>query len=123
MSAEIEKAETLLERPPYYVEFGTGKAGCLVSVEVANQLTDKFANNYPNKKRAWTFDKELIGQLLSMEGCVGIRIYVGIDEEDQLSPVLFGVTKDGQDIREPSRNPGNPVVLDYGWPCPPYCGS
>ena len=45
-----------------------------------------------------TFDRAAFDQLLSQEGCVGIRIYYGMDEESNVKLVAVGVDKNGQDI-------------------------
>ena len=78
-----------------------------------------------------TFDRAAFDQLLSQEGCVGIRIYYGMDEESNVKLVAVGVDKNGQDIltsTTASKKTTNDETTDDavfalsdGLRCPPYC--
>ena len=78
-----------------------------------------------------TFDRAAFDQLLSQEGCVGIRIYYGMDEESNVKLVAVGVDKNGQDIltsttasKKTTNNETTDdavFALSDGLRCPPYC--
>ena len=78
-----------------------------------------------------TFDRAAFDQLLSQVGCVGIRIYYGMDEESNVKLVAVGVDKNGQDIltsTTASKKTTNDETTDDavfalsdGLRCPPYC--
>ena len=72
-----------------------------------------------------TFDRRAIDQLLALDGCVGIRIYTGLDEEFKLRLILVGVNDKGQDliIPDPTEGAGTEVglVVEEGARCPPFC--
>ena len=56
--------------------------------------------------------KDLLGDILEQQGCMGIRFYFGKDDNDKLTLVLRSADKDGNDIGIY----GNRLVF-----CPPNC--
>ena len=46
-----------------------------------------------------TFDRAAFDQLLAQPGCVGIRIYFGMDEEMNVKLIVVGVNEKDEDIR------------------------
>jgi hypothetical protein len=77
-----------------------------------------------------TFDRTAFDQLLAQEGCVGIRIYYGMDEDLQVKLVVVGVDENDQDIRNSNSNKklkndsieDEPIfALASGTRCPPDC--
>ena len=78
-----------------------------------------------------TFERAAFDQLLAQEGCVGIRIYYGMDEESNVKLVVVGVDENDQDIRQSASNlrkvkndnaVNEPVfALSDSLRCPPYC--
>ena len=72
-----------------------------------------------------TFNRTAIDKLLALPGCVGIRIYSGLDEEFKLHSILVGVNEKGEDLIIPTttaatEEEGGEVVED-GMRCPPNC--
>jgi hypothetical protein len=59
------------------------------------------------------FGKTALGDVLRQDGCVGIRIYYAI-KDDQSNLVLVGVSADGEDLQDGD-------ILELGLPCPPRC--
>jgi hypothetical protein len=45
-----------------------------------------------------TVDAELVQQLLDQPGCVGMRIYSGMDEKNLIHSIIVGVNAEDQDI-------------------------
>ncbi|HYH14988.1 MAG TPA: hypothetical protein VD794_07205 [Flavisolibacter sp.] len=73
-----------------------------------------------------TFDRAAIDRLLALPGCVGIRIYTGMDDEDKLHSILVGVNDKGEDLIIPSNTVGltaenDGVVVEDAVRCPPHC--
>ncbi|MFT5777744.1 MAG: hypothetical protein ACI837_000692 [Crocinitomicaceae bacterium] len=60
------------------------------------------------------FGKDILTALLDQEGCVGIRMYYGIDDEEQKVLILAGANGEENDILE--------LVADKSMPCPSRCG-
>ena len=78
-----------------------------------------------------TFDRAAFDKLLAQDGCVGVRIYYGMDEDLNVNLVVVGVNEKDHDIR-PSASSlkkvknddmiDEPVLaLASGLRCPPYC--
>ena len=78
-----------------------------------------------------TFERAAFDQLLAQEGCVGIRIYYGMDEESNVKLVAVAVDKNDQDILNSNSNlkkvqayetTEEPMLaLSDGLRCPPFC--
>jgi len=113
-----------------------------VSSDKAKQLTSHYEKNKDSilKKRfhgkailptCETFDRAAFDQLLSQEGCVGIRIYYGMDKESNVKLVVVGVDEKDQDMIGSNSKMkkiksieiiDEPVLaLSDGLRCPPNC--
>lgn len=73
-----------------------------------------------------TFNRKAIERLLALPGCVGIRIYTGLDDELKLHSILVGVNEKGEDLTIPSTTVGldaaeEDVVVEDAIRCPPNC--
>ncbi len=66
--------------------------------------------------KAGFFGKDALQGILDQEGCVGIRVYYGEDDNGTPQLVLVGADADTNDIIE-----GN--LAQRQVPCPPYCGK
>ena len=53
---------------------------------------------------------------LAQEGCVGIRIYGGVNETGHISPVIVGVLSSGANLAKGE-------LAERAPPCPPECGE
>ena len=113
-----------------------------ISLDRAQQLTSYYEKNKSKILKdeftykdtlpvSETFDRAAFDQLLSQEGCVGIRIYLGMDEKHEVSLVLRGINEKNEDISaltsktkkaENSSIDEEPVfALSSGIRCPPNC--
>ncbi|AWA30449.1 hypothetical protein HYN48_10325 [Flavobacterium magnum] len=91
-------------------------AGQQITLETALALTGNFRAKYPEAVQGYLISAENIKMILAQEGCTGIRIYNGYDEETgQITPVIVG-TNSGNDMC-------SGVILDKALPCPNYCDS
>ena len=112
-----------------------------ISLDKVKQLTSRYEKNkktilkneFQNGETlptCETFERAAFDQLLGQDGCVGIRIYYGMDEESNVKLVAVGVDENDQDILKANSNitkiksaeTEEPVfALSDGLRCPPYC--
>ena len=60
--------------------------------------------------------KDQVLELLNQKGCVGLRVYFGLDADGVPTPVLTGIDAADNDLTDG-------VILEQLWPCPPFCGG
>lgn len=89
--------------------------GEIVSLDEAKAMTAAYRAAHPNEVKAQLYDKGLIEQVLNQQGCVGIRIYHGIDNGN-LCSVIVGVDAQEEDMH-------NGIILEKGTLCPPKCST
>ncbi len=78
--------------------------------------------NVPRMPESLTYYKNAIDELLSPEGCIGLRIYPAMDANNQFALLLVAVDEQGDDILGDggtSLVPGGRFI-DEGQTCPPY---
>ena len=78
-----------------------------------------------------TFERAAFDKILAQDGCVGVRIYYGMDDDLQVSLILIGVDRNGQDIQKTGGNlskkkdgdiSDDPIMaFSGGLRCPPNC--
>jgi hypothetical protein len=73
-----------------------------------------------------TFDRQAFDKVLSQSGCVQLRVYYGLNENQQLRAIVVGVNEKGEDMlpseESTDDDEGNTIVED-GFTCPPICGG
>jgi hypothetical protein len=102
----------------------TGQESDAISLETAKNWTEAHQASGQEGPRAHFFGSAIIKQILSQEGCVGIRAYYSLDESGTKQLILVGVTADGNNMLPSSLqlNPDDPnTIADASWPCPTYC--
>lgn len=68
-----------------------------------------------------TFEREAFDKLLARDGCTGIRIYLGMDNSNQLKLVIVGVNENKQDMVSTSDLLETEEVIENGVRCPVEC--
>ncbi len=106
----------------------TGEEDHSITLAAAEQMMAAFQKDNPYDTYGWFFGRKAIEALLAQDGCVGIRIYGGLNQDGQFSPVLFGVTAKGDDIGGGGLSKAlfdSTVVgpREMTVPCPPFCGG
>lgn len=91
-------------------------AGSIITLSEGSEMTAEFRKAYPNASKAVYYTADVYEELLAQSGCVGIRIYFGIDENDKLNTVLVGVDREGNDLYLKK-------IYERALVCPPYCSS
>tara|TARA_R110002072_G_scaffold303135_2_gene495231 strand:+ start:20887 stop:21198 length:312 start_codon:yes stop_codon:yes gene_type:complete len=80
----------------------------------------KWTSNYRKSKsegdpNGHTFGKDILNNILNQEGCVGIRMYYGIDDDGEKILILAGVKANEDDITD--------LIVDKSVSCPSRCGT
>ncbi|MBX2969804.1 MAG: hypothetical protein KF803_10580 [Cyclobacteriaceae bacterium] len=100
-----------------------GKEGDAIDFAVAR----KWVNNYQEKNasgnKAHFFGYEILKEILSLEGCVGIRMYYALDDAGGRQIILVGVDEKGNNIvpNENGRTAEEGITADASYPCPTHC--
>lgn len=90
--------------------------GSIISEEEAKKMIALFAEKFPKQTVSSFIGSDNVKKILEQEGCIGVRIYNGFDEEAQkISLVLVGVNKEEEDILK------NGIIYDKMVICPPAC--
>ena len=113
-----------------------------ISTEQVNNLKSKYDKNKNNILKdpfnqndtlptSETFERAAFDKILAQDGCVGVRIYYGMDDDLQVKLILIGVDKNGQDIQTTGGNllkkqdgdiSDDPIIaFSEGLRCPPNC--
>lgn len=103
-----------------------GSEGQPIEYAVASQWAANYRASLkdPNDTVAHFFGFEIIQRILREDGCMGIRIYYGIDDKGQKQLLLVGADENGNnllpDVTAKSTGDGN-IIADVSFPCPSYC--
>lgn len=92
-----------------------GTEGGAISLSDGAAMTANFRRQNPNQIIARFFGREILEQLLDQENCMGIRMYYGLDADNQNQLILVGADQDENDILE--------LVADISHPCPLACSA
>jgi hypothetical protein len=92
-----------------------GREGGEITLNAGAALTEEHRSTYPNARKGQFFGKDILNEILNQTGCMGIRIYYGVDENGKRELVLVGADADENDMTN--------LVADMGEPCPTRCGT
>lgn len=82
------------------------------------------AEDYQNKEILAlneTFPASEVEDVLKQTGCVGLRIYYGMDENQKVHAILVGVNSSDEDILPSSSTEVNSNILEQAIRCPQVC--
>lgn len=100
-----------------------------ISLETAKELIGRYRNNFDDiatpeykdsLKYSSTFDAAAIKAILDQPACVSFRAYYGMNENNDICLVFFGVDANDNNIIN-STTGGEDVIVDFGKDCPPNC--
>lgn len=95
----------------------TGNEGERISSEEAKRMRDDYEETMPEGEVLGLFyGRNLLNSILQQEGCMGIRFYLGRNDEGKLELVLVGADREGKDMDDEEQILGN-----RSYPCPPIC--
>lgn len=117
-----------------------------ISKTSADALITAYKAANPEGPWAFFFGEDIIQRVIDQEQAVGMRVYLGLNEEKKVTAMLVGTTEDGKDLWPSEKvsattvtkastsgdgdddtgteDPGDDtdgVVGDQNFPCPPYC--
>lgn len=92
-----------------------GTEGGAITLSTGAALTAEHRLRNPTALKARFFGKDILNQILEQEGCMGIRMYFGQNEDGIREIVLVGADKYEDDILE--------LVADVSRPCPSSCST
>ncbi|MDP3556267.1 MAG: hypothetical protein Q8T03_02770 [Bacteroidota bacterium] len=96
-----------------------GKEGEFISLTQGATLTANYRSGQSNPILGHFLGVEKLRALLSQEGCVGLRIYHGLDSDTGYPAVVVV----GADSSENDILGSSPLILDMSILCPPTCGN
>lgn len=92
-----------------------GREGGAITLASGSAMTKEFRSRNPGSIQARFFGKDIINEILNQEGCMGLRLYYGIDEDGNNQIVMVGADSDENDMLD--------LVADLSHPCPHVCGT
>lgn len=99
-----------MEAPKY-----DGHEDHIITLEQGTRLTRNFRENPTAPTvNAGYFGRDCIVRILEQNGCVGIRMYYGRNDDGSPCLVLVGVDNTGEDLY-------NGTLAEFYYPCPPFC--
>lgn len=94
-----------------------GTEGAPIELEKAAEWTANYRQTISSDGvKAYFYGKDILNQILTQDGCMGIRIYFAIDGNGQKQMVLVGADANEKDMT-------NGIVADFGFPCPTHCDT
>lgn len=93
-----------------------GTEGGAISLSAAAALTKEHRTRNAGERTCHFFGRDILEEILNQEGCMGIRMYYGVDSDTgNRELVLVGADAEGDDILD--------LVADLSWSCPANCSS
>jgi hypothetical protein len=96
-----------------------GTEGGAIDHNVAADYTAAFRDRFPNARKGAFFGRDILEQILAQDGCMGIRVYYGINNKKP-EPIFVGADEAENDILVSAG--ATAIVADLSVPCPPSCG-
>lgn len=95
----------------------TGNEPHGISLTEAAQMTKNFRNTITTGQTiAHCFGQDAVQNIIDQTGCVGIRIYYGLDNNGAQQLILVGVDTNGNDLY-------NGLLAERAIKCPQSCSS
>lgn len=94
----------------------TGNEDHNISLDDAARFTAAYRNARGETFLGGFFGKDAIREILEQSNCAGIRIYNAIDDDNNGTYVIVGVTADNKDMTEGK-------IAEFIIGCPPNCDS
>jgi hypothetical protein len=86
-----------------------------ISLEAAAELTRRYRDEAgKGATKAGAFHADQVRELLAQPGCVACRIYYGRQKDAAPALVLVGLDANDKELT-------GGVLLEFGFPCPPFC--
>lgn len=90
----------------------------LYTKKYRDQLKEMLTSEYQGAlSYCETFDADAVRILLDQMGCVGFRVYYGLNNDNQVCAIMVGVNDKNEDIL----NGDDSIILDNSIKCPKDC--
>lgn len=102
----------------------TGNEGEMIDPNLAQRWIDNYQKTIsPTEVKAEFFGFRKINELMAQGEAIGVRIYYAKDDNGVSKLVLVAVTPEEKNIGPIDGSKQDGKVLEFGYPCPPYCNS
>lgn len=103
----------------------TPQVGKDIGYEAGAKMIKNYRDQEPDDVVAHFFGRDIIENILATPGCIGIRMFHGLNELGIRQIILVAADKDGKNILEykTGDEKKKAIVADASKPCPPYCGE
>ncbi len=92
-----------------------GEEGGEITKEAGGALTKEYRRLNPGDRKGHFFGKDILNEILDQTGCMGIRMYYGVDDNGDKELVIVGADTNEDDMMD--------LVGDLNVPCPNACGN
>jgi hypothetical protein len=93
----------------------SGNEGTFYKIADAGALTAAWRSANPGALQGQFFGINNINTILKQGGCMGIRVYLGLDSSGNIQLILCGANAATNDMTS--------YILNSGVSCPPTCGT
>ncbi|WP_018478954.1 hypothetical protein [Pontibacter roseus] len=94
----------------------TGKEGGPVDRAIAKRWAARYRRAGRGAVNCHIFGRERILELLNQEGCMGVKIYYALNEQDEQQLLLVATDVDGNNMEDG-------LIMDKSSTCPPDCSG
>ncbi len=100
-----------------------GSDGGRIDLPTARQWAQNHRTTNPSGLRSHYFGRDILDQILRQPGCTGVRVYYALNDKQEKVLLIVGTDAKGnpQLPASPGTAPGDNAILDFSWPCPPFC--
>lgn len=91
-----------------------GTEGKQITLQEAATMTLNHRTANPSARLGHFMGKDILNQILGQSGCVGIRVYHGLDSSGNREVVFVGVDANENDMV-------TGIIADMSKPCPSFC--
>jgi hypothetical protein len=71
-----------------------------IGYELGNQMVASFQNAFPSENSFFVIGRQVIDQILSQPGCVGLKVYNALNEQGEKTLVYMGLDATGKALLE-----------------------
>ena len=93
-----------------------GTEGSSITLTDGAALTAAHRTANPNDRLGHFMGKDILNSILAQSGCMGIRVYNGLDTRGNRELVFVGVDANENDMV-------SGIVADHSVPCPTFCST
>jgi hypothetical protein len=102
----------------------TGDEGAPIDAATAQRWIDNYSKSAgPNAIKAEFFGFRRISELIGQNDAIGLRVYYAKDDGGVNKLILVAVTPSENNIGKLDGSKTDGVLMDGGYPCPPYCNN